>query len=202
MPPWLGHEDLHLSHRSKLLGKDPKFYGPLFPGVEEKLEYIWPEPKHEFHPEDPDEDRLWILRANVEDLRPEQLTTVSMPPHGKAKAVSNADEYEFVYAEEKSRRQVGGPKKRPVKQLEKKPTRKRQAQEAAFNTLPGKTEIAVPFDGGQIFAVGLVQGRPITVDGKFARNFEVTDVVKRSDFDYPALLQDPLVFFPIPAPAQ
>jgi hypothetical protein len=127
-----------------------------------------------------------------------------MPPHGKAKAAAEpeSDEYQFVYAEEKSRRQLKGPKKRPAKVLEKKPTRKRQAQEAAFNTLPGKTEIAVPFDDGQIFAVGLIHGRPITVEGKFARNFEVTDVVKRSDFDYPALLQDPRVFFPVPAPAQ
>jgi len=204
MPPWLGHEDLHLSHRSKLISKDPKHYAPIFPGTEEKLEYVWPEPKHEFHPEDPEEDSLWILRTNVEDLRPEQLTTVSLPPHRKARSAAPADpdEYQFVYAEEKSRRQVGGPKKRPVKQLEKKPTRKRQAQEQAFNTLPGKTELAVPFDGGQTFAVGLIHGRPITENGRFARNFEVTSVIKRSDFDYPALLQDPRVFFPVPAPAQ
>jgi len=40
------------------------------------------------------------------------------------------------------------------------------------------------------------------VNGRFARNFEVTNVIKRSDFDYPALLQDPRVFFPVPAPAQ
>ncbi|WP_416405076.1 MSMEG_6728 family protein [Arthrobacter sp. LFS091] len=201
MPPWLGHEDLHLSHRSKLIGKDPKFYTQLFPGTDEKLEYVWPEPKHEFHPEEPEEDSLWILRAPVEEIRPEQLTTVSMPPHGKSKPVSDTDDYEFVYAEEKSRRQVGGPKKRPAAPKEKKPTRKRQAQDQAFNTLPGKTEVAVPFDGGQVFAVGLIQGRPISVDGRFARNFEVTNVIKRSDFDYPALLQDPRVFFRVPAPA-
>ncbi|MEV7605078.1 MSMEG_6728 family protein [Paenarthrobacter sp. NPDC089322] len=200
MPPWLGYEELHVSHRSKLIGKDPKFYGPLFPGTEEKLDYVWPEPRHEFHPEDPEEDRLWILRAAVQDLRPEELATVSLPPRGKAKPPADPDEYQFVYAEEKSRRQVGPPKKRPVKQLEKKPTRKRVAQEQAFSTLPGKTEIAVPFDGGRIFALGTVQGRPITVDGQFARNFELTDVIDRAAFDYPALLQDPRVFFPVPAP--
>ena len=26
MPPWLGNEDLHLSHRSRLVAKDPRFY--------------------------------------------------------------------------------------------------------------------------------------------------------------------------------
>ena len=201
MPWWLGEEELHLSHRSKLAGKDPKHYRELFPGIEERLDYVWPEPRHEFHPEDPEEDRLWIVRAPVGELRPEQLETVSLPPHGKARPVASPDEYQFVYEEEKSRRNLGAPKKRPV-QREKKPTRKRAAQDQAFSTLPGKTEVAVPFDGGQTFAVGLIQGRPITVEGRFARNFQVTSVIKRSDFDYPALLQDPRVFFPVPAPAQ
>lgn len=199
MPWWLGDEDLHETHRSKLIAKDPKHYGPLFTGTEERLEYIWPEPRHEFHPEDPEDERLWILRAAVEDRRPEDLTTVSLPPHGKARPAANPDEYQFVYEEEKSRRNLGAPKKRAVK-LEKKPTRKRAAAEEAFNVLPGKTEIAVPFEGGRVFALGKVVGRPITVDGRFARNFELTDVIDRAAFDYPALLQDPRVFFPVPAP--
>jgi hypothetical protein len=38
------------------------------------------------------------------------------------------------------------------------------------------------------------------VDGRFARNFQVSVVVVRSSFDYPALLQDPRLFFPVPAP--
>lgn len=84
-------------------------------------------------------------------------------------------------------------------QLVKKPTRKRQQQEDAFTTLPGNSTIAVPFDGGASFAVGKVLGRPITVEGRFARNFKVDEILSRSDFDYPALLQDPRVFFPIPA---
>ena len=42
LPPWLGDTAFHLSHRSALVRKDPEFYGPLFPGVEEGLPYIWP----------------------------------------------------------------------------------------------------------------------------------------------------------------
>jgi len=42
LPPWLGDEDLHLSHRSALVRKDPAHYGPLFPGVPADLPYVWP----------------------------------------------------------------------------------------------------------------------------------------------------------------
>jgi len=42
-PAWLGNEDLHRSHRSNLVRKQPDFYTPLFeadlPG---NLEYVWP----------------------------------------------------------------------------------------------------------------------------------------------------------------
>jgi len=46
-----------------------------------------------------------------------------------------------------------------------------------------------------------IRRRPITLDdGRFGRNFKVTEIIDRSVFDYPALLQDPRVFFPVPAP--
>lgn len=199
MPPWLGNPEVHLSHRSRLIAKDPRFYTELFPDTEPDLEYVWPEPKHELLPEDPAGDRMWVLRLPLGDTAPDKLDTVSLPLVGRAKAVADAgdDDYQFVYADSGSRR----PKVRklPPKQLVKKPTRKRQQQEEAFNTLPGKSTIAIPFDDGASFAVGKVLGRPITVNGRFARHFEVDEILKRSDFDYPALLQDPRVFFPIPA---
>lgn len=42
LPPWLGDEALHRSHRSALVRKDPGFYGPLFDDVGDELEYVWP----------------------------------------------------------------------------------------------------------------------------------------------------------------
>ncbi|MFF7365052.1 MSMEG_6728 family protein [Streptomyces sp. NPDC008125] len=42
LPPWLGEEAFHLSHRSALVRKDPEHYRPLFPGVPEGLPYVWP----------------------------------------------------------------------------------------------------------------------------------------------------------------
>ncbi|MFC5823084.1 MSMEG_6728 family protein [Nonomuraea insulae] len=42
LPPWLGDEKLHLSHRSALLRKDPSFYRPLFGDEPDDLDYVWP----------------------------------------------------------------------------------------------------------------------------------------------------------------
>ncbi|PWC07799.1 hypothetical protein DF223_00035 [Mycetocola zhujimingii] len=42
LPPWIGDEAFHLSHRSNLLRKDPEFYGEVFAGVPDNLPYVWP----------------------------------------------------------------------------------------------------------------------------------------------------------------
>jgi hypothetical protein len=42
LPPWLGDEELHRSHRSALVRKDPEHYGPEFPDVPDDLPYVWP----------------------------------------------------------------------------------------------------------------------------------------------------------------
>ncbi|MFK4035177.1 MSMEG_6728 family protein [Nonomuraea wenchangensis] len=43
LPPWLGDEALHRSHRSALLRKDPAYYRPKFGDEEpDDLEYVWP----------------------------------------------------------------------------------------------------------------------------------------------------------------
>ncbi|WP_208544101.1 MSMEG_6728 family protein [Nocardioides seonyuensis] len=42
LPPWLGDEDLHRSHRSALLRKDPDHYRSQFTDVPDDLPYVWP----------------------------------------------------------------------------------------------------------------------------------------------------------------
>lgn len=42
LPPWLGHDPVHASHRSALVRKDPEHYRPLFPDVPDDLPYVWP----------------------------------------------------------------------------------------------------------------------------------------------------------------
>jgi len=43
-PPWIGREGIHLSHKSKLIQKDPSYYKPQWPDVPDNLEYVWPIP--------------------------------------------------------------------------------------------------------------------------------------------------------------
>ena len=42
LPPWLGDESLHRSHRSALVRKDPAWYRECFPDVADDLPYEWP----------------------------------------------------------------------------------------------------------------------------------------------------------------
>ena len=42
MPPWLGNEAFHASHRSNLLRKDPKWYGQFGWTEPPDLPYVWP----------------------------------------------------------------------------------------------------------------------------------------------------------------
>lgn len=43
LPPWLGWEPLHRSHRSALLRKDRDYYRPRFGGdLPDDLPYVWP----------------------------------------------------------------------------------------------------------------------------------------------------------------
>ncbi len=41
LPPWLGNNTFHRTHRSALLRKDPDYYGPLFNDPAD-LPYLWP----------------------------------------------------------------------------------------------------------------------------------------------------------------
>ena len=50
MPPWLGREEFHESHRAALVAKDHGHYSELFPGTAGKLNYWWPT-EHGFNPE-------------------------------------------------------------------------------------------------------------------------------------------------------
>lgn len=42
MPNWFGRDDIHLSHKSRLIQKSPDHYRPLWPDVPDNLEYVWP----------------------------------------------------------------------------------------------------------------------------------------------------------------
>jgi hypothetical protein len=44
LPPWLGRRDVHRSHRSALIRKDPGHYQSQFADVPGDLPYVWPGP--------------------------------------------------------------------------------------------------------------------------------------------------------------
>ncbi|MBM7503125.1 MSMEG_6728 family protein [Agromyces aurantiacus] len=46
LPPWVGDDAFHRSHRSNLLRKDPEFYSDFAAEVPADLPYVWP-PGHE-----------------------------------------------------------------------------------------------------------------------------------------------------------
>jgi Pyrimidine dimer DNA glycosylase len=42
MPDWLGREDIHASHRSNLLHKEPMWYNQFNWSESDDLPYVWP----------------------------------------------------------------------------------------------------------------------------------------------------------------
>ena len=66
LPSWLGEEELHRSHRSNLIAKDPGFYRERFAdrfGAEpDDLPYVWPPPDDVPPVPAPDGVRVWVLR--------------------------------------------------------------------------------------------------------------------------------------------
>ena len=206
MPQWLGEPDLHLSHRSKLIQKDARFYGDAFAGTPAGLEFVWPEPSLDLIPEDPEEDFLWVVRSAGTGNNPEKVRTVGLPAVGKAAARSEAaavgspEEVGTPGAEDADI--PAKPARKEPKRMVKKATARRQRHEEIFRTLPGKTPVLIPLEDGHTLALGKLVGRPITLeDGSFGRNFELDRALDRSDLSNPALLQDPRVIFPVPDPA-
>jgi hypothetical protein len=69
LPSWLGDEELHRSHRSNLIAKDPGFYRPRFAerfGAErEDLPYVWPAPDDLPPVPVPVGERVWVVRPRA-----------------------------------------------------------------------------------------------------------------------------------------
>lgn len=73
LPPWLGDEALHRSHRASLLRKDPTFYGPRFVDLPSDLPYVWPgsdRPAGCLRPDPPEPPDVTAGRADKKTGRP------------------------------------------------------------------------------------------------------------------------------------
>ena len=76
LPPWVGDEAVHLSHRSALVRKDPEHYRQYFEDVPDDLPYVWPAPAFPRWP---------VLRGADEPLTPgdaARLLGLDGPPAG------------------------------------------------------------------------------------------------------------------------
>jgi hypothetical protein len=61
LPPWLGDDRLHRSHRAALVRKDPAFYRPVFGDVDEPADYWWPGGP-DARPRPIEGSPLWVVR--------------------------------------------------------------------------------------------------------------------------------------------
>jgi len=176
LPAWWGDEALHLSHRSKLVQKEPEHYRPLFPDAPDDLEYVWPAPDPTLPRPSDDaalaaEHRAWVLRASTAAQREEWLDAgvVTLP-------------------ESSPRGRTG-------------PAWQRQL-EAVAAVRDGET-VLVPSLDGSAFARGIVHGDVVAaMDDDRApvllRHVVFgTDEITRADLPWPALAQDPRSIFPL-----
>jgi hypothetical protein len=65
LPSWVGNEELHLSHRSNLLAKDPSFYRSRFPGDPADLPYVWPGSDDVPAAAAPEGVPVWVVRPRA-----------------------------------------------------------------------------------------------------------------------------------------
>ncbi|MGY1750388.1 MSMEG_6728 family protein [Modestobacter sp. SYSU DS0511] len=65
LPSWVGDEELHLSHRSNLLAKDPGFYRARFPADPDDLPYKWPGADDVPSTPAPEGVPVWVVRPRA-----------------------------------------------------------------------------------------------------------------------------------------
>ncbi|WP_210505604.1 MSMEG_6728 family protein [Naasia sp. SYSU D00057] len=168
LPPWIGDEEIHRSHRSNLIRKDPEIYGPLFPGTPPDLDYAWPE-AGEREPL-PEGIPLRVIRPRTdeqaEEWRDEGIVAIAdRSPQGRDTPKWRAQLSEFVDALE------------PGTEVA---TLVGNGAVLHRATVTGDTQIR-QVESGAVYLV---------------RTAEYTGTLARADFVVPAILQDPRAVFP------
>lgn len=171
LPPWIGDEDVHRSHRSNLLRKAPEFYRPLFDGIPPDLEYVWP-PATDHAAAPAAGSPVWVVRPRTEteseEWRAEGLVAIGErsplgrdTPKWRAQLVAFADGLE------------------PGTEIATLVGNGRVLRRA---TVTGEPQVRRA-GGGEVFLV---------------RGAEYGGTLGRDDFAVPAMLQDPRSLFRAP----
>jgi hypothetical protein len=191
LPTWVGDEELHRSHRSNLLAKDPDFYRPAFAdrfaGEPEDLPYLWPEPDDVPPAPPPDGVPVWVVRPRAHAELGACLSA-GVVGLGTQSGI-DVDATGLAPAELRAlARELTG--RRPAKDL-------RQLSAFLDEVRPGDP-VAVPVELGAGLLLGevvggyLFQGRELLPHRRPAR---WDRVVPRSAARPPATLQDPRALF-------
>lgn len=194
LPVWVGDDDLHASHRSALVRKDPAHYEPLLGAVDPQLPYVWPPAGTEPLDAPPAGERLWIVRPRTPAALGAMLGEGIVALDDASGIASDAGGLDLPLLAARLRTEAPG--RRPGKDLRQ------------LAVLVGDVEmgdpVGVPVEGGAGLLVGTVTGGYQHLglrrsDGlRHARTVRWDRRVARSAVRPPALLQDPRSLFRVP----
>ena len=198
LPPWLGDDAVHRSHRSALVRKDPTFYRGRYPDVPDDLPYRWPDPPGEapaLQPGTAATVPAWVVRPPSRAALGAflELGLVGLDDSsGLVVDCRGWDRRELV-----ARLRADAPRRRPGKAL------------AALDDLVNRVEVGdvvlLPIARGQALLVGEVTGayrfarQPKRgVEGlHHVRDVRWTGRLDRGVVRPPAALQDPRALFAV-----
>ena len=191
LPAWLGDEELHRSHRSNLLAKDPEFYRhrftELFGPEPDDLPYVWPEPDDVPLRPEPDGIPVWVVRPRAHGELGACLAAGVIGLGTQSGIDLDATGLTPAELRALSKELTG---RRPAKDL-------RQLSTFLDDIAPGDP-VALPIEHGAGLLLGevvgdyLFQGRELLPHRRPAR---WDRVVARSAARPPATLQDPRALF-------
>ncbi|WP_289019052.1 MSMEG_6728 family protein [uncultured Ornithinimicrobium sp.] len=193
LPSWLGDAELHRSHRSNLLAKDPDHYRPLLTaryGPEpDDLPYVWPGPDDVPVPPGPAGTRVWVVRPPTETEVGVCLVAGVMGLGTRSGVDVPAADLGPEELRALSRERTG---RRPAKDL-------RQLSTLLDEVRPGDL-VGLPVQDGAGLLLGEVAGDYVFVPhGPLPHRRPVRwgHVVPRSAARRPATLQDPRALFAV-----
>ncbi len=191
LPSWIGNEELHRSHRSNLVAKDPEFYRARFAGMfgpePDDLPYLWPGPDDVAPSPSPEGVGVWVVRPRVHDELGACLATGVVGLGTQSGIDVDATGLDPVELRNLAK-EISG--RRPAKDL-------RQLSAFLDEMAPGD-RVALPVEHGAGLLLGevvgdyLFQGRELLPHRRPAR---WERVVPRSAALPPATLQDPRALF-------